>query len=31
MVIAFDSMGRPLRNPLHIDDFTPQLVSVKVL
>jgi hypothetical protein len=31
MVVAFEGMGRPLRNPLHIDDATPQLVSVKVL
>jgi hypothetical protein len=31
MVVAFESMGRPLRNPLHIDDSTPQLVAVKVL
>jgi hypothetical protein len=31
MVIAFNGMGRPLRNPLHIESETPKLVSVKVL
>lgn len=31
MVISFEGMGRPLRNPLHVDAGEQPLVSVKVL
>jgi hypothetical protein len=31
MVVSFEGMGRPLRNPLHVESGEQQLVSVNVL